>query len=81
VPVIQPRAGGFEELLDDTGGGLLCEPGSAESLAAGLSELLVNRERSHSLGRTGRDAVRMRYRTATMAAGLEAAVERARRSR
>ncbi|MCX7031066.1 MAG: glycosyltransferase family 4 protein [Spirochaetes bacterium] len=81
VPVVQPRAGGFTELVDDTGGGLLCEPGSAESLARALSDLPSDRDQAHSLGRAGSDAVRARYSTASMAAGLEAAVERARRSR
>lgn len=81
VPAVQPRVGGFVELLEDTGGGLLCEPGSAASLAGCLAELLSSRERAGSLGRAGRDAVRERYGAATMAAGLEAAVDRARRSR
>lgn len=81
VPVVQPRAGGFTELVEDTKGGLLCEPGSADALASALAELLSDRERARSLGRAGSDAVRTRYRTAVMAAGLEAAVDRARRSR
>jgi glycosyltransferase involved in cell wall biosynthesis len=78
VPVVQPRAGGFTELVEDTGGGLLCEPGSAESLAAALADLLADRDRAASLGGRGRDAVRARYRTDDMAAGLERAIERVR---
>ncbi len=81
VPVVQPRAGGFTELVEDTKGGLLCEPGSADALASALAELLSDPERARSLGRAGSDAVRARYSTAVMAAGLESAVDRVRRSR
>jgi glycosyltransferase involved in cell wall biosynthesis len=81
VPVVQPRAGGFTELVDDTGGGVLCEPGSADALASALGNLLSDRDRARSLGRAGHDAVRDRYRTAVMAAGLERAVDRARSRR
>ena len=34
VPVVVPRHGSFPEMLEETGGGLLVEPGSAEALAA-----------------------------------------------
>jgi glycosyltransferase involved in cell wall biosynthesis len=40
VPVVLPRHGSFPEVLEETGGGLLVEPASAESLAAGLRALL-----------------------------------------
>ena len=81
VPVVQPRAGGFTELVEDTGGGLLCEPGSAESLASALESLLADRDRAVRLGAAGREAVRARYSTAVMAAGLEHAVDLARSRR
>jgi len=78
VPVVQPRAGGFTELVEDTGGGLLCEPGSVESLAGALGELLSDRDRARAMGDRGRDAVRARYGVDTMAVGIEHALERAR---
>jgi len=57
VPVVMPRHGSFPEMLEETGGGILVEPGSAESLAAGLRELLDDDERRIELGRRGRAAV------------------------
>ena len=36
VPVVQPRRGGFTEIVEKTGGGLLVEPDDAERLAEGL---------------------------------------------
>ena len=35
VPVVQPRRGAFTEIVEKTGGGLLVEPDSPESLASG----------------------------------------------
>jgi glycosyltransferase involved in cell wall biosynthesis len=81
VPVVQPRAGGFTELVEDTRGGLLCEPGSVESLASALEGLLSDRDRTTALGRAGSEAVRARYTTTVMAAGLEQAVDLARSRR
>jgi glycosyltransferase involved in cell wall biosynthesis len=78
VPVVQPRAGGFTELVEDTGGGLLCEPGSVEALAGALGELLADRDRARAMGRRGREAVRSRYGVDTMAIGIEHALDRAR---
>lgn len=57
VPVVLPRHGSFPEMLEETGGGLLVEPGSAEALAAGLRELLDDEARRLELGRRGRAAV------------------------
>jgi glycosyltransferase involved in cell wall biosynthesis len=76
VPVVEPRAGGFTELVEDTGGGVLCEPGSAASLADALEALLADRDRARTLGRRGREAVRSRYGADAMAAGVEAAAAR-----
>jgi glycosyltransferase involved in cell wall biosynthesis len=57
VPVVQPRHGAFPEMIEETGGGLLVEPGSPKSLADGLHALLSDPERRRELGRRGRDAV------------------------
>ncbi len=35
VPAVLPAHGAFPEMIDDTGGGVLCEPGDAAALAAG----------------------------------------------
>ncbi len=76
-PVIAPDAGAFPELAADTGGGLLFDPGSAESLAAAILHLAGSRELAARLGRRGLEAVRDRYhdrllasRTAALYASL-----------
>ena len=75
VPVVQPDLGGFPELLEATGGGLLYRPNTPAALAAALAELLSQRERAHQLGRKGRRAVLSGYTAAHMAARLEEAFE------
>lgn len=57
VPVVLPRNGAAPELVEATGGGLLCEPGDPTSLAAALAELLSDPQRGRELGRRGREAV------------------------
>jgi len=54
---VVPRHGSFPEMLEETGGGLLVEPGSAEALAAALRALLDDDARRIELGRRGRAAV------------------------
>ncbi len=67
VPVVQPRRGGFTEIVERTGGGLLVAPGDAESLAAGLYELWKNPARAAALGQSGARGVREHYSVARMA--------------
>ena len=67
VPVVQPRRGAFTEVVEKTGGGLLVEKDSAESLAAGLLELYRNPTRAAELGRNGFAAVREHYSVGLMA--------------
>lgn len=61
VPVVQPRHGAFPEILDATGGGVLCEPDDAEDLSLALEELLLHPDRANALGQRGRSAVLERY--------------------
>jgi len=67
VPVVQPRHAAFPEVLDATGGGILCEPEDAQSLAAGLATLLRDPQRADQLGAQGRDAVRASFSSEHMA--------------
>ncbi len=67
VPVVQPRRGGFTEIVERTGGGLLVAPGDAASLAAGLYELWQNPARAAELGQNGARGVREHYSVARMA--------------
>lgn len=57
VPVVQPRHGAFVELMERTGGGMLCEADDIEALAVCLGELLGDHERGRELGRQAREVV------------------------
>ncbi len=57
VPVVQPAHGVFPELLDMTGGGLLCEPNNPKAFAAAMESLLLNPDRAQQLAAQGRGAV------------------------
>ena len=57
VPVVQPASGVFPELLEMTGGGVLCEPNNAAALASAMEPLLLEPDYARQLGRRGRDAV------------------------
>ena len=61
VPVVQPRRGSFTEMVEQTGGGLLVPPDSAEALADGLFTLWRDRDLAARLGRQGFDGVRRYY--------------------
>jgi len=67
VPVVLPRHGAFEELVEDTGGGLLCEPGSPPALAAGLKRMILDPDFASECGRRAREAVGQRYNAPLMA--------------
>lgn len=74
VPVVQPRHAAFPEIIAQTGGGLICEPNAA-ALAQGIEDLLLDEPRLHELGERGKAAVRERFTSATMAAGMVRAYE------
>ena len=57
VPVVQPESGVFPELLEMTGGGLLCEPNNAAALASAMEGLLLEPDYARQLGKQGREAV------------------------
>lgn len=70
VPVVQPRHGAFPEIIGATAGGILVEPESAESVAAGLIELLNDTERREYLGETGKINVHQKFSDTTIAEQL-----------
>ena len=57
VPVVQPAHAAFPELIEATGGGILCKPDDAADLAAKLEELLRDDARRTALGAAGRKRV------------------------
>ena len=67
VPVAQPRTAAFPELIAATGGGVLCEPDDAKSLADAIEALLLEPEKARALGDAGRKAVFERYSIESMA--------------
>src|SRR5206468_12273051 len=52
VPVVQPRAASFPELIEATGGGVLYEPGEVKALADAVEGLLADPEKLRALGRS-----------------------------
>ncbi len=71
VPVVQPDAGAFPEVVKDTGGGILYSPNTPEKLAESLASLLSDTSRAGRLGRHGRDSVLKKYSAAHMAENLD----------
>jgi glycosyltransferase involved in cell wall biosynthesis len=67
VPVVASDHGAFPELVGDTGGGLLVEPGNVPALADALRELIRDPGRAAQLGRRGQAAVYSRYHADRMA--------------
>ncbi len=67
VPVVLPRIGAFPELVDATGGGLLCVPDDSADLARRLEELVLEPDRATSLGQAGRSAVKRQFHVQRMA--------------
>ena len=68
VPVVQPRHAAFPELIESSGGGLICEPHNPKALADSLEQVLLNPEQARSLGAAGFKAVQERFNAEQMAA-------------
>ena len=73
VPVVQPRHAGFPEVVEASGAGILCEPGSAPALAKALESLLADPARLASLGAAGLKAAREIFNAEQMASETLAA--------
>ncbi len=67
VPVVQPRWGSFPEIVERTGGGLMCEPNDAASLADAVHSLWKNPEQANDLAKRGAAGVRDHYTVSQMA--------------
>jgi len=61
VPLVQPDAASFPEIVGESGAGLLVEPGDPEALARGWQELLKTPEKLREMGECGRRAARESY--------------------
>jgi glycosyltransferase involved in cell wall biosynthesis len=67
VPVVQPRRGGFTEIVEKTGGGLVVEPDSVESLVDGIARIYREPGLGDGLGESGFKKVREHYSVSRMA--------------
>jgi glycosyltransferase involved in cell wall biosynthesis len=67
VPVVQPAHAAFPEILQATGGGLLCDAHDLTALADALESLLLDPARARALGECGRQAVAEQFSAAAMA--------------
>jgi glycosyltransferase involved in cell wall biosynthesis len=67
VPVVQPRRGGFTEIVEKTGGGLLVEPDSLEALVEGIARIHREPGLGNALGKRGYLKVREYYSVSQMA--------------
>ena len=77
VPVVLPRSGAFPELVAETGGGVICEPGDPEALAVAIEELLLDPERLRALAQAGERAVATKFTAEAMAQRVAATVAEA----
>jgi glycosyltransferase involved in cell wall biosynthesis len=67
VPVVQPRRGGFTEVVEKTGGGLLVAPDDVDSLATGILRIHDEPGLGDRLGKDGFAGVREHYSVSHMA--------------
>ena len=77
VPVVQPAHGAFPELIEATGGGILCKPGDPEALALALEDTLRKPAQLAQMGRCGRMQVHKKFTSETMARSFAEVCERA----
>lgn len=71
VPVVQPRHAAFPELVEATGGGVLCEPDDVKSLADTLESLLNDGPKRQRLISVGMTRVRSEFTAVRMAEKFE----------
>ncbi len=67
VPVVVPRHGSFPEIIEHTGGGLLCEPENPADLAAKLREYILAPSLAAEHGQRGREIIHRYYTAEQMA--------------
>lgn len=72
VPVLQPATGGFPEILETTGGGVIYSPDTTDSLADNIFRMFSDREQLIKYGEKGKEMVRARLSLSKMADGLSA---------
>ena len=61
VPLVQPAHAAFPEVVQATGGGVLCPPGDPHALAEAIEALLLDPARRRALAEAGQRAVHTRF--------------------
>jgi glycosyltransferase involved in cell wall biosynthesis len=67
VPVVQPRTASYPELIEATGGGVLCEPINPKALGEAIEKLILDSNKLQTLGADGQRAVFERFNADVMA--------------
>lgn len=80
VPVVQPRIAAFPEIIEATGGGVLCEPGDPKALADAMEPLLLDSAKARVLGEAGRKAVFEQFSAGVMAERTLGVLEQVKRA-
>ncbi len=75
VPVVQPKSGAFPELIERTGGGVLCEPNNVASLADGIENVLSNPVKAREMGENARQIVQREFSARKMAENFLSVVQ------
>ena len=75
VPVAQPKSGAYPELIAETGGGVLCEPNDAESLADAIEKMLSNPQAAREIGQHAHEMTTRYFSAQTMAQNFLKVVE------
>jgi ABC-type lipoprotein export system ATPase subunit/glycosyltransferase involved in cell wall biosynthesis len=71
IPVVQPRHGAFTEIVENSGGGILVDPGDPDQLVEGILGLWLEPGKRRELGLRGREGVRTHYSSALMLSKAE----------
>lgn len=70
VPIVQPDAGAFPEIVQKTGGGIIYDPAKPDGLKEALAALLREPKRRRELGQHGREAVLEHFTIGRMAEAM-----------
>ncbi len=76
TPVVLPAHGVFPEMIDSTGGGVLVAPGSAQSWADAMEDLIKRPEHRRALGQRGQQSVHLNRNSGSMAASTGAVIRK-----
>jgi glycosyltransferase involved in cell wall biosynthesis len=80
LPIVATRVGAVPDIITDDVHGLVVESGDPATIAAGVGELLTNRERAAALGRNARERVRSEFALDVMIRNTEALYEKLHRA-